>query len=155
MAQQDNTSGGRLGWIISTRPAELSTIAAGGVGLLLAAAFNAGEDAKTALIAIVAVVPALVSYLHDLGKAGGEPRVRSSQTELRDELAYTVARASRRARVCDARWQDDMASAEKLIPLAERIVKIGPEPGPPKKDTDPGGNGEPQGPGGGTPGAVT
>lgn len=119
---------GKLQTLLAKRPAESATAAAGAVGLLLASILDGNESLETALIVILAALPATVSFLHDLGR---RPRQRGVAA-LEDEVTQLGERAARRARIGDSLWTDDVRAMEALSPL---IGSLRPPPaGPPKTD---------------------
>ncbi len=116
---------------LGKRPAESTTAAAGGLGLLLAVVLgNDNDSLQTALIVLLAGLPAAVSYLTDLGRYGpGGRRLTHSLAREIDELAL---RAVRRARLGHAGWNDDLQAIDKLL-AAEQKLRPAPtkDSGPP------------------------
>ncbi len=106
--------------LIKRRPSEVTTAATGGIGLILAALLDADQEVQSALIFIVAALPALVSYIHDVGRGKGAATAASRSTQ---ELAYTAARAIRRARLGDPGWEHDRQVLTALTPLVATAEK--------------------------------
>lgn len=106
--------------LIWRRPAETAAATAGAVGLLLSRLFDgADNDLKTALVILLAALPAAVSYVHDLGRSRHLPHNLAREVE---ELAL---RAARRARLGHSDWNADLEAATKL---AELRTKLSPPP---------------------------
>ncbi len=100
--------------LVNKRPAELTTAAAGGVGLLLATALGGNEDVVIALVVILALLPAVVTYLRDLSGRGR----RAPKEELLAELDEFALRALRRARIHSHTWETDVVALKALGGLA-------------------------------------
>lgn len=111
------------GWLrdwLGKRPAESATAAAGGLGLLLAVVLgNDNDSLQTALIVLLAGLPAAISYLTDLGKFG--PGGRGLTNSLAQEIDELALRAVRRARVGHAGWNDDLQAVEKLLAAEQKL----------------------------------
>lgn len=105
--------------VIGKRPAETATAAAAAVGLLLSGFLGDGDELRTGLVVLLAALPALVSYIHDLGLRNELPHDFAREVE---ELAQ---RSVRRARVGHEGWQADCEAATSLAGLARLL---GPPP---------------------------
>lgn len=116
----------------SDRPAESTTAAAGSVGLLLALVLGGdNENLQTALVILLASLPAVVSYLTDLGRYGPDGRrpIHTFTQEI-DELAL---RAVRRARLGDMNWAADLQTVEKLLNAEKKLLR---QPGAKPSDSE-------------------
>lgn len=103
--------------LIGRRPAETATAAAGALGLLLASVIDGGNnDLQTGLVVILATLPAVVSYVHDLGKSRDFPH------DLGREIEELALRAVRRARLGDDGWKTDTAAAVEFAKLSKSIA---------------------------------
>lgn len=102
--------------LIGRRPAETATATAAAVGLLLSQLFNgADDDFTTGLVILVAAVPAVVSYVHDLG------RLRHLPHDLALEVGELALRAVRRARLDHPGWESDVDRAKALAALLKEL----------------------------------
>ncbi len=111
----------RLSSLIGKRPAELATAAAGAVGLLLATLLAPEDDwdsITTGLVVLLAALPALVSFVHDLGRAPGHG-ARHARAPLRDDLEELSSRAIRRARMGDHAWKDDLDKVTAMLAVKD------------------------------------
>lgn len=118
---------GATAWLrdlIGRRPAESTTALVGALALLLATVLEAGEDVRTALVIVVASLPSLISFLHDLGRYG--PGGRRESQRLSKELDILTLRAVHRARAGHPGWEADLDAVTKLADL-ERIRSAKPE----------------------------
>lgn len=97
--------------LIGRRPAETATAAAGALGLLMASLFDGGDDLKTGLVVLMASLPAVVSYVHDLGRPKRLPH------NLAREIEELALRSARRARVGHDGWATDFDRATQLTTL--------------------------------------
>jgi hypothetical protein len=114
------------GWLrewVAKRPAESATAAAGGLGLLLAVVLGGSNDSlETALIVLIAGLPAAVSYLTDLGRYG--PGGRRLGHDLVREIDELALRAVRRARLGHTGWSDDLQAVEKLLAAEQKLRRV-------------------------------
>lgn len=98
--------------LIGRRPAETATAAAGAIGLLLSSLLDGGSDQlRTSLIVLLASLPAVVSYVYDLGRSKQLPH------DLGREIEELSLRAARRARLGHDGWNTDVAAATELAKL--------------------------------------
>lgn len=98
--------------LIGRHPAETATATAGAVGLLLWSLVEGDSDGlQTGLVVLLAGLPAVVSYVYNLGKPKRLPH------DLGREIEELSLRAARRARLGHEGWNDDVAAATKLATL--------------------------------------
>ena len=103
--------------LIGRRPAETATAAAGAIGLLLSnLADGADEQLRTGLVILLAVLPAIVSYVYDLGGSKRLPH------DLGLEIEELSIRAVRRKRLDHDGWKDDLAAAKQLAELRKSLA---------------------------------
>lgn len=115
----------RAGWVrglLGKRPAESVTALTGGLGLLLTTTLGGGEDARTALVVVVAALPGAISFLFDLGRFG--PGGRGPAHRLTTELDELTLRALHRARMGHPGWEADLVAVNALLAVEEKRAKI-------------------------------
>lgn len=108
---------------LGKRPAESATAATGALGLLLAVVLgNDNENLQTALIVLLAGLPAAISYLTDLGRYGpGGRRLTHGLAQEIDELAR---RAVRRARLGHSGWKADLQAVDELLAVEQKLRPV-------------------------------
>ena len=111
MAKQRPAAIETLRGLLTTRPAETTTAAAGAIGLLLAQALDGGDDVTTGLVILLAVLPGIISYTYRLGHFGSTREIQSLNNELQDLTLQAV----RRARLGDPRWKTDLHAVTKIL----------------------------------------
>lgn len=98
--------------LIGRRPAETATATAGGIGLLLSSLAGGGTDEiQTGLVVVLAALPALVSYVYNLGPG------KDLTHDLGREIEELSLRAARRARLGHEGWRSDHEAALELDKL--------------------------------------
>ena len=101
--------------LIDRRPAETATLAAGALGLLLSGlAEGSTDELRTALVVLLAALPAVVSYVYDLGRPKGGH-------DLGREVEELALRAARRARLGHDGWNVDVDAATQLAELRKSL----------------------------------
>ncbi|MDP8927155.1 MAG: hypothetical protein M3O70_00870 [Actinomycetota bacterium] len=102
--------------LVGRRPAETATATAGSIGLLLSSLVDGGDEVRTGLVLLLAALPALVSYVYDLGSSKGLIH------DLGQEIEELSLRAARRARLGHDGWMDDVAKATQLSELRQSLA---------------------------------
>lgn len=104
--------------LLGRRPAETATAAAGAIGLLLSGLLQGGEneDLRTGLVVLLAALPAVVSYVYDLGAAKRLPH------DLGREIEELSLRGLRRFRLGHGGWQNDLDAATQLAELRKSLA---------------------------------
>ena len=114
---------------LAGRPAETVTAAAGAVGAALTQILGIDNSAIiTVLFAALGLLPALVTFLIELGKKWEGSSIVSSDSDVAAELAYSQSRLLRAARIGEA--YGSSAELERVKAIKTTFAGDKPQAGP-------------------------
>lgn len=101
--------------VASNHPAETLT-AAGALGVLIAQFFGLDDpETLTALIVLIGVLPAGITWLVEVGKRWESPSAVATLTSV--DVPHIQQRALRKSRVGDSSWEQEVEAAKAILEL--------------------------------------
>jgi hypothetical protein len=105
-----------LAKLVGRRPAESATLGAGAIGLLLVAVLGLPDTNVTwGLVAILALLPSLVTAFVARKDHDPEARLRVSHSGFEEDAEYVAERAIRKVLLGDVTWERDLAALQLIL----------------------------------------